>query len=91
MFGSGEIKRKQGWRNWGGQGGRGPPNILRPLWVTRRFSGVRGFMLSCNFDFSKIRRQFYDEAASMAGEKSGVKTQIIEDNEKHSVPIRKSI
>ena len=35
-----------------------------------------------NFDFSKIRGQCYDKAASMAGEKSGVKTQIIEDNEK---------
>ena len=43
---------------------------------------IKKILIACNFDFSKIRGQCYDKAASMSGEKSGVKTQIISDNEK---------
>ena len=37
---------------------------------------IKKILIACNFDFSKIRGQCYDKAASMSGEKSGVKTQI---------------
>ena len=39
-------------------------------------------LLACNFDFNKIRGQCYDKAASMSGEKTGVKTQILIENPK---------
>ena len=40
---------------------------------------IKKILMSCNFDFSKIRGQCYDKAASMSGEKTGVKTQVLKE------------
>ena len=43
---------------------------------------IKNILLACNFDFNKICGQCYDKAASMSGEKTGVKTQILIENPK---------
>ena len=43
---------------------------------------IKKILEDCNFDFNKIRGQCYDKAASMSGEKSGVKTRILIENDK---------
>ena len=43
---------------------------------------IKTILLACHFDFNKIRGQCYDKAASMSGEKTGVKTRILTENPK---------
>ena len=43
---------------------------------------IKNILLACNFDFNKIRGQCYDKAGSMSGHKTGVKAQILIENDK---------